>query len=272
MQGKAASNPNKRLRNARELRGWTREYVAEQIGSDPKSVARWERGSTFPHPYYRQKLCELFDKNAVELGFVAEESNNASEYPPSQPPGTFESQNAKVNAGADQDVLEHPPPLPFPPNLRRLLIILTICGILIATSILSLAIYASRNRAPPSSLAARVRIKPGGEWANPANGQIVHSIIHFAAQAYPTNHGDPAIDHVNFTVHWTDGGTGKGNWQVACIAYAAAAAAGNTFTCDFNPASLNIPAGPVHVSFDVYDVKGNENSSPNGEHTIIYVP
>ncbi|MGB8348527.1 MAG: hypothetical protein WCD86_26845 [Ktedonobacteraceae bacterium] len=58
---------------------------------------------------------------------------------------------------------------------------------------------------------------------------------------------------------------------MACIAYASSAAE-NTFTCNFNPASLNIPAGPIHVSFDIIDIEGNEHSSPNGEHSILYVP
>src|SRR5437588_10956442 len=50
--------PNNRLRHEREQRGWTREYVAEQIGCpEPKTVGRWERGTTFPSPHYRQKLC-----------------------------------------------------------------------------------------------------------------------------------------------------------------------------------------------------------------------
>ncbi|MFL5654776.1 MAG: hypothetical protein ACJ8CB_11455 [Ktedonobacteraceae bacterium] len=31
-------------------------------------------------------------------------------------------------------------------------------------------------------------------WVNPANGQVVHGVIHFAAKAYPTNPGDPAIN------------------------------------------------------------------------------
>jgi hypothetical protein len=45
------------------------------------------------------------------------------------------------------------------------------------------------------------------------NGQTINDIVHFAAHAYPTNHGDPLIDHVNFTVGW------KGSWRIACTAY-----------------------------------------------------
>ena len=59
--------PNERLRHQREIYGWSRNYVAEKIESDPRTVARWERGKTFPSPYYRQKLCELFGKKAGEF-------------------------------------------------------------------------------------------------------------------------------------------------------------------------------------------------------------
>src|SRR5256885_11941370 len=62
--------PNLRLRNERERRGWSRNYVAEKIGSDIQTVARWERGATFPTPCLRQELCELFEMSADELGLL----------------------------------------------------------------------------------------------------------------------------------------------------------------------------------------------------------
>jgi transcriptional regulator with XRE-family HTH domain len=40
--------PNERLKHQREIYGWSRNYVAEKIESDPRTVARWERGKTFP--------------------------------------------------------------------------------------------------------------------------------------------------------------------------------------------------------------------------------
>src|SRR5436309_3191888 len=83
-------------------------------------------------------------------------------------------------------------------------------------------------------------IKPGGVWVNPANAQIVHGVMHFAAHAYPTNFGDPPIDHVNFTVTWPGG-----HWQVACIAYPPTA--GDIFRCDVNLHQLGAPDGQVTV-------------------------
>jgi len=71
---------NKQLKEARELRGWSQKYVAEQIGVDPIYISRWERGVVQPSSFYRPKLCELFDKNAEELGFLmTKESNNSDE-------------------------------------------------------------------------------------------------------------------------------------------------------------------------------------------------
>src|SRR5438105_6225478 len=73
------ATPNDRLRKEREKRGWSRDYVAGKIGGDPLSVGRWERGTTSPSPYYRQKLCELFRMNAEELGFFKESAKDNTE-------------------------------------------------------------------------------------------------------------------------------------------------------------------------------------------------
>ncbi len=62
--------PNHCLRYEREARGWTQQYVAEQLGADMNIVSRWECGERKPGPYYRQKLCALFGKSALELGLV----------------------------------------------------------------------------------------------------------------------------------------------------------------------------------------------------------
>jgi len=62
--------PNQRLKAERELRGWSQKFVAEQIGADHYYLSRWERGTASPSPYYRQKLCVLFGKNAQELGLL----------------------------------------------------------------------------------------------------------------------------------------------------------------------------------------------------------
>jgi transcriptional regulator with XRE-family HTH domain len=65
--------PNRRLKQVRELRGWSQAKVAEQIGTDATTVSRWERGLFSPTPYFRERLCMLFDKNAEELGLLEAE-------------------------------------------------------------------------------------------------------------------------------------------------------------------------------------------------------
>jgi ribosome-binding protein aMBF1 (putative translation factor) len=44
--------PNQKLREARELRGWSQEDVAEQLGEfvDKSTISRWERGVAIPRP------------------------------------------------------------------------------------------------------------------------------------------------------------------------------------------------------------------------------
>ena len=59
-----------RLKQERELHLWSQEQVAEMIGTTAPSVSRWEHGHTYPGLHFRQKLCELFDKSAEELGFL----------------------------------------------------------------------------------------------------------------------------------------------------------------------------------------------------------
>lgn len=73
MKKTAQAKPNIRLREARELRGWSQKYVADEIGADRYYLSRWEHGTASPSPYYRQKLCALFGKNARELGLLQDD-------------------------------------------------------------------------------------------------------------------------------------------------------------------------------------------------------
>src|SRR5690348_11023364 len=69
--------PNEQLRNERQRRGWSRQYVAEQIGvADPKTIGRWERGVAFPSAYFLQRLCALYGMFAQDLGLVPPEHKN----------------------------------------------------------------------------------------------------------------------------------------------------------------------------------------------------
>ncbi len=73
------------LRYERELRGWSQANVAEKVGSDVKTVGRWEKGLSVPRPYYRQKLYEIFGKDAQTMGLLASTTTT----PPVESDGVF---------------------------------------------------------------------------------------------------------------------------------------------------------------------------------------
>lgn len=62
--------PNRLLKHARELKGWSQAKVAGELGTDATTVSRWERGLFAPTPYFRERLCVLFGKNTEELGLL----------------------------------------------------------------------------------------------------------------------------------------------------------------------------------------------------------
>ncbi len=69
--------PRQRLVVERMRRRWTQLEVADQLGTTPGNVSRWERGITSPGPYFRRKLCELFGSSAQDLGLTWDESDEA---------------------------------------------------------------------------------------------------------------------------------------------------------------------------------------------------
>ena len=90
-------NSNQLLKAERELRGWSQKYVADQIGADYYYLSRWERGTTVPSPYYRQKLCTLFGKSARELGLLRESAppvQEAESHEQESHPDDSEAENA----------------------------------------------------------------------------------------------------------------------------------------------------------------------------------
>jgi transcriptional regulator with XRE-family HTH domain len=79
------------LRRERMLRGWSQQHVADAIEApDASYVSRWERGVVSPGPYYQERLCRLFDRNAAELGFldlpVEDDGTTAEPAPAIAPP------------------------------------------------------------------------------------------------------------------------------------------------------------------------------------------
>lgn len=68
MKKLAVGKMNMALRYAREQKGWSQEQVADLLGTNAFTVYRWESGRAYPSPYYRQKLCELFQCEMADLG------------------------------------------------------------------------------------------------------------------------------------------------------------------------------------------------------------
>ena len=107
------------LRYERERCGWSQADVASKVGSDPKTVARWERGTSLPRPYHRQALCALFGKNAEDFGLIsgirAISPLPLSETSPSPPPPEGATPGAIAShpdgkARAYQSIVGFPPP------------------------------------------------------------------------------------------------------------------------------------------------------------------
>ena len=92
------------LKQAREERGWSQKDVAEQIGTDPKTVSRWERRVASPSPYFRQKLGELFKKSLRDLDLLnpSEREREDGDPPISKlPAGSFEGAEKLLDGRVD---------------------------------------------------------------------------------------------------------------------------------------------------------------------------
>ncbi|MGI8550276.1 MAG: hypothetical protein ACR2PL_05665 [Dehalococcoidia bacterium] len=119
----------------------------------------------------------------------------------------------------------------------------------------------------PAHSSEHALILPGGLWLSPENGLATGGPVHLAARAYPTNPGDPPIAFVSFTVSWEGR---PGPWIIACKS--PTPTQNDIYGCDWDPASVAAPPGPLHLSFDVYDgaKKAHVNFAPHGIRTITY--
>jgi transcriptional regulator with XRE-family HTH domain len=68
------------LKTERERRGWSQSKVAELLGTTTRTVIRWEQGEAVPYPYYRERLCTVYGKDAKQLGLVPDETPQQGSY------------------------------------------------------------------------------------------------------------------------------------------------------------------------------------------------
>jgi transcriptional regulator with XRE-family HTH domain len=68
------------IAHRRELRSWSQEELARELGPSVSTVSRWERGEQPPSKRYRGNLAELLDVD-VALLIPAEPSRQAGPRP-----------------------------------------------------------------------------------------------------------------------------------------------------------------------------------------------
>ena len=87
-----------RLVAERLRRHWTQLEIADQLGTTPGNVSRWERGITSPGPYFRIRLCELFGRSAQELGLASWDESDDTLHPYIQASALGDSLNGVASA------------------------------------------------------------------------------------------------------------------------------------------------------------------------------
>src|SRR5437763_16315816 len=259
---------SKFLIHERDKRGLSQQDVADAVGASLRNYQRWESGETFPHQYSMQKLQDFFGESINEAmmpdvlehpvqdrPLVSDQEHIIAVSPQERQDYQSSSETDEGKAGTANNKSR------MSPASQRGLVFSTILLILILAAVgIGFLIHITY---PPHPTV----IKPGGAWISPA-GKTVGDIIPFAAYAYPTHSGDPAIDHVNFTMYWQ--GVDPRKWIIACVAHRPVR--DDLFACSANLRQLGAPTGKIIISFDVYDRQGNVNLAPNGEHTLIYSP
>lgn len=107
------------LRYERERCGWSQAELASKIGSDSRTVARWENGKSWPRPYLRRALCDVFQRDAEAFGLLSGSQATGDPVPLATAPavGVQEKEapsdmlsNAETDARIYQNILGFPPP------------------------------------------------------------------------------------------------------------------------------------------------------------------
>jgi transcriptional regulator with XRE-family HTH domain len=110
----------RRLVERRKTLGYSQETLAEDLGVDRSTVARWERNETDPQPFVRPKLARLLEVTPRELTALLT-TTPAVQPPLVVIPPKAPSAPQRLDAGEDDDM-----------NRRELLQLLTTAGALVA--------------------------------------------------------------------------------------------------------------------------------------------
>jgi WD40 repeat protein/transcriptional regulator with XRE-family HTH domain len=98
---------HQQVKYEREKRGWSQEHVAQQVGVEAKTVARWENNRGLPRPDSRRKLCAIFGMDAEKLGLLKSHADLASSRPSFQgqtnPPLSHDSPSPDSITASVQD-------------------------------------------------------------------------------------------------------------------------------------------------------------------------
>ncbi|MBA2677303.1 MAG: helix-turn-helix domain-containing protein [Ktedonobacteraceae bacterium] len=62
--------PNHLLRQAREAQGWSQKDLGDRVGTNRFTICRWEQGTSFPTPHFRQMLCKVLATTPACLGLL----------------------------------------------------------------------------------------------------------------------------------------------------------------------------------------------------------
>lgn len=266
----------------RHRKGLSQQEVADAVGVSLRNYQRWEQGEVFPQAHYLQNVRGFlgFDIDEVTTATISQQTIQEQQtYEQSRhrthefhslnehdsPTSSLQKETVAFSetTHGEAETTYNKPRIPPPSGHRNnagfvhskawLLVVLAVVG----SGFLAYGLYLFHSTS----------IKPGGAWISPPD-KTVQSNVHFAAYAYPTHEGEPEIDHVNFTLYWQ--GDDPRSWVIGCVAHKPIKK--DIFACDVNLTVLGVPSGQIMVSFDVYDQQGHHNNSPNGIHTLLYLP
>ena len=92
-----------KLRDEREMHGWSQARLAEILGVTTRTVLRWEQGLAVPQPNYRKKLSALFGKTSQELGLLWDTDKNTLQQEIQAPTPQLTTLHASASASSLTD-------------------------------------------------------------------------------------------------------------------------------------------------------------------------